>query len=141
MKSGINYVTLAAIVALIEKRGLKVEQKKGWLKVVGPTAGHVLYVRDTKSCGLIHVSGMTDKDGLFGLTVAIPKPPTGRCTRMVDFSRSAQDTLDAVDMLATEFLGQPEAEPEVAPPGAEEPEFAEGEPDPIGLLATGDAPA
>ena len=135
MKAGINYVPLPEIVKAIEARGLRLGQCKGWLKVTGPTVGHTLYVRDTKACGIIHVSGMTDKDGLFSLTVPIPKPPTGRCTRMVDFSRTQQDTLDALDLLVTEFLGQPEEEP-----AEEEPEFEEGaETDPLAL--TGDAPA
>ena len=118
MKTGLNYVPRSTLLTVVAAMGLKTEQKKGWIKVFNPERlGCTLYIRDTKQVGVVHVSGQAHKDA-----VVNPKPPTGKCLWMLDFTRDAKRVVkDLMSVLHDNLGGRLQvAEPE-APAAAEEP--------------------
>ena len=54
-KKQVTYIDAAKFEAVIRELGIPVEEKKGWMKCLGPK-GHAVYVPKTKTVGRVDVS-------------------------------------------------------------------------------------
>jgi len=88
-KPGVTYVPVESLLVVVEEVGLRIEEKKAWLRIDGPSGARV-YLPRRKEIGRVDIAGM---EAPGGTSVKLGERSFGSVREQLDMRLSEDDVL------------------------------------------------